>query len=153
MINIAAFAGDLFALGLLPVWMVHDSIIANLAYANQVSTVHCRALHLFLLHAKAHTGPAIGLETLGNIRRQLVRCIRGPPMSYDRMAQLWVIVSHRSGLILVPSDHVSQECCAVIDKTVEQDRVVHTSGGGPAAVSHQWDMVLSKDGWFSALTS
>ena len=94
MINVAAFTGDLFALGLLPVWMVHDSIIANLAYANQVSTVHCRALHLFLLHAKAHTGPSIGFNTLGNVRRQLIRCIRGPPMAYDRMAQLWVIVSY-----------------------------------------------------------
>lgn len=92
--NVAAFAGDLFALGLLPVWMVHDSIIANLAYANQVSTVHCRALYLFLLHAKAHTGPSIGLEMLSDVRRQLIRCTRGPPMAYDRMAQLWVIVSH-----------------------------------------------------------
>ena len=93
MINVAAFAGDLFALGLLPVWMVHERIISNLAYANQVSTVHCRALHLFLLHAKAHIGPSIGLDTLGDIRRRLIWCIRGPPMVYDRMAQLWVIVS------------------------------------------------------------
>ena len=92
--NVTAFAGDLFALGLLPVRTVHESIIANLAYANQVSTVHCRALHLFLLHAKAHVGPSIGLETLGNIRRQLIWCIRGPPMAYDKMAQLWVIVSY-----------------------------------------------------------
>jgi len=93
MINVVAFAGDLFAVGLLPLWAVRDSIIANLAYANQVSTVHCRALHLFLLHAKAHIGPSIGLDTLNEVRRQLVRCIRGPPMAYERMPQLWVIVS------------------------------------------------------------
>lgn len=89
----AGFTGDLFALDLLPVWMVHDRIISNLAYPNQVSTVHCRALHLFLLHAKAHIGPSIGPDVLGGIRRQLVRCARGPPIAYDRMAQLWVIVS------------------------------------------------------------
>ena len=93
MINVAAFTGDLFALDLLPMQMVHDRIIANLAYPNQVSTVHCRALHLFLLHAKAHIGPSIGLDVLGDIRSQLIRCIHGPPMAYDRMAQLWVIVS------------------------------------------------------------
>jgi len=93
MINVAGFTGDLFALDLLPVSMVHEHVIADLVYPNQVSTVHCRALHLFLLHAKAHIGPSIGLDVLGNIRRQLMRCIRGPPMSYDRMAQLWVIVS------------------------------------------------------------
>ena len=93
MINVAAFAGDLFALGLLPVQVVLDKIIASLVYANQVSTVHCRALHLFLLHAKPHTGPSIGLDTLGRIRRRLIQCTRGPPMSYDRLAQLWVIVS------------------------------------------------------------
>lgn len=89
----AAFAGDLFAMDLLPARTVQDSIITNLAYANQVSTVHCRALHLFLLHAMAHVGPSIGLETLSHVRKQLIRCIRGPPMAYDRMAQLWVIVS------------------------------------------------------------
>ena len=94
MTNVAAFAGDLFALGLLPVWMVHDRIVSSLAYPNQLSTVHCRALYLFLLHAKAHIGPSIGLEVLGDIRRQLLQCIRGPPMAYDRMAQLWVIVSY-----------------------------------------------------------
>jgi len=93
MINVAAFAGDLFALGLLPLRKVHESIIANLAYANQVSTVHCRALHLFLLHAKAHIGSSIELDALGDVRRQLIRCTRGSPMAYDRMAQLWVIVS------------------------------------------------------------
>lgn len=93
MMNVAAFAGDLFALGLLPLGIVHGSIIASLAYPNQVSTVHCRALHLFLLHAKAHVGPSIGVEILSNVRRQLIRCIRGPPMAYDRLAQLWVIVS------------------------------------------------------------
>ena len=93
MINVAGFVGDLFALDLIPVSMVHERIIADLVYPNQVSTVHCRALHLFLLHAKAHIGPSIGLDVLENIRRQLVRCIRGPPMAYDRMAQLWVIVS------------------------------------------------------------
>ncbi|KAF9652383.1 hypothetical protein BDM02DRAFT_3109404 [Thelephora ganbajun] len=136
MINVAAFAGDLFALDLLPVKMVHDSIIANLAYANQVSTVHCRALHLFLLHARTHIGPSIKLEILSNVRRQLIRCTRGPPIAYDRMAQLWVI-----------------ECCTVIDQTIEQDRLACQDGGKPAAVSHQWDMVLSKNGWFSALIS
>lgn len=93
MINVAAFAGDLFAQDLLPAQTVNESILANLAFPNQVSTIHCRALHLFLLHAKAHIGPSIGLGTLGNIRKQLVRCIRGPPIAYDRMAQLWVIVS------------------------------------------------------------
>ena len=93
MINVAGFAGDLFALDLLPVGMVHGRILANLAYANQVSTIHCRALHLFLLRAKAHMGPSIGLEALYHVRRQLIRCVRGPPMTYDRMAQLWVIVS------------------------------------------------------------
>ena len=94
MINVAGFAGDLFALGLLPARTVDERIIASLVYANQVSTVHCRGLHLFLLHAKAHIGPSIGLDVLGKVRRQLLRCIRGPPMSYDRMAQLWVIVGH-----------------------------------------------------------
>lgn len=93
MINVAAFAGDLFALGLLPVELVHDSILANLAFANQVSTVHCRALHLFLLHAKAHTGPSIGLDALNGVRKQLAWCIRAPPMMYDKIPQLWVIVS------------------------------------------------------------
>lgn len=132
MINVAAFAGDLFAQDLLPAQTVNESILASLAFANQVSTIHCRALHLFLLHAKAHIGPSIGLGTLGSIRKQLVRCIRGPPIAYDRMAQLWVI-----------------ECCAVIDQTVEQDRLACL--GKPVAVSHQGDRVLSKDGWFSAL--
>ena len=89
----AAFAGDLFSLGLLPVQVARDKIIPSLAYANQVSTVHCRALHLFLLHAKSRAGPSIGLDTLGKIRKQLILCTRGPPMAYDRMAQLWVIVS------------------------------------------------------------
>ena len=89
----AGFAGDLFALGLLPLEIVQGSILTNLAYANQVSTIHCRALHLFLLHAKFHLGPPIGSEILHHVRRQLVRCIRGPPMAYDTMAQLWVIVS------------------------------------------------------------
>ena len=93
MINVAGFAGDLFALGLLSVGMVHGSILTNLAYANQVSTIHCRALHLFLLHAKASMGPLIGSEVLHRVRKQLVRCSRGPPMVYDTMAQLWVIVS------------------------------------------------------------
>jgi len=134
--SIAAFAGDLFAVGLLPVWTVHEDIIANLAYANQVSTVHCRALHLFLLHAMAHVGPSIGLDTLSHVRRQLIRCIRGPPMAYDRMAQLWVI-----------------ECCAVVDRTMEQDSATRGTGGKPAAVPHQWDMILSKSGWFSTLIS
>lgn len=132
MINVAAFAGDLFAQGLLPTQTVNDSILANLVYANQVSTIHCRALHIFLLHAKAHIGPSIGLGTLGDVRKQLIRCIRGPPIAYDRMAQLWVI-----------------ECCAVIDQTVEQDRLACL--GKPVAVSHQFDRVLSKDGWFSSL--
>jgi len=136
MLNVAAFAGDLFAMDLLPVRTVHDTIIANLVYANQVSTVHCRALHLFLLHAMAHVGPSIGVETLGRVRGQLIRCARGPPMSYDRIAQLWVI-----------------ECCTVIDRMLGQDRIACQGGGKPAAVSHQWDMVLSKDGWFSALIS
>jgi len=93
MMNVAAFAGDLFALGFLPVQVTRGKIITSLAYANQVSTVHCRALHLFLLHAKSHIGPSIGLDTLGKVRRQLIQCTRGPPMSYDRMARLWVIVS------------------------------------------------------------
>jgi hypothetical protein len=93
MINVAGFAGDLFALDLLPVGMVHGNILANLAFANQVSTIHCRALHLFLLHAKCHVGPSVGLEFLRHVRRQLVRCVRGPPMAYDEMAQLWVFVS------------------------------------------------------------
>lgn len=133
MINVAAFAGDLFALGLLPLWIVNETILANLAYANQVSTIHCRALHLFLLHAKVHTGPSIGLDILVQVRRQLIRCSRGPPMTHDRMAQLWVI-----------------ECCTVIDRTLEQDRLVRR---GTLAVPHQWEMVLSKAGWFSALVS
>ena len=93
MINVAAFVGDLFARDLLPVWTVHESVLANLAYANQVSTIHCRALHLFLLHAKAHIGSSMGLEVLGHARRQLIQCARSLPMAYDRMAQLWVIVS------------------------------------------------------------
>lgn len=93
MINVAGLAGDLFSLGLLPVGVVHGTILANLAYANQVSTIHCRALHLFLLHAKADMGPSIGREVLLGVRKQLVRCVRGPPMAYDVMAQLWVIVS------------------------------------------------------------
>jgi hypothetical protein len=95
MINVAGFAGDLFALGLLPVDLVHGSILNSLAYANQVSTVHCRALYLFLLHAKCHMGPPIGSEILHHVRKQLVRCTRVPPMVYDTMAQLWVIVSVR----------------------------------------------------------
>lgn len=93
MINVAAFIGDLFALDLLPVSMVHERILRNLAYANQVSTVHCRALHLFLLHAKAHIGPSIGLDALGDVRRHLAWCVRGSTMAHDRMPQLWVIVS------------------------------------------------------------
>lgn len=134
MINVVAFAGDLFALDLLPTQVVNDSILTNLAFANQVSTIHCRALHLFLLHAKVHVGPSIDPGVLSEVRKQLIRCIRGPPMAYDRMAQLWVI-----------------ECCAVIEQTVEQDRLVCQGGGRPVAASHQWDKVLSKDGWFSAL--
>jgi hypothetical protein len=94
MINVAAFVGDLFALDLLPVQMVHNRILSSLAYPNQVSTVHCRALYLFLLHAKAHIGPSIGLDVLGKVRRKLLECIRRLPMAYDRMAQLWVIVSY-----------------------------------------------------------
>lgn len=136
MINVAAFAGDLFALDLLPAQVVEESILANLAYANQVSTVHCRALHLFLLHAKAHIGPSMGLGTLGHVRKQLIRCIHVLPMSHDRMAQLWVI-----------------ECCAVIDQTVEQDWLPRHGSSNPPAVSHQWDKVLSKDGWFSVLVA
>ena len=93
MINVVAFAGDLFALDLLPAQVVNDSILTNLAFANQVSTIHCRALHLFLLHAKVHVGPSIDPGVLSEVRKQLIRCIRGPPMAYDRMAQLWVIVS------------------------------------------------------------
>lgn len=89
----AGFAGDLFALGLLPVSLVHNSILKNLAYANQVSTVHCRALYLFLLHARDHAGSQIGSDALQLVRRQLVRCSRAPPMVYETMAQLWVIVS------------------------------------------------------------
>ena len=58
-----------------------------------------------------------------------------------------------SGLILYVSDHAPQECCTVIDKTIEQDRVARQGGGEPAAVLDQWDTVLSKDGWFSALVS
>lgn len=136
MLNVAAFVGDLFAMDLLPVEMVDESIIANLAFPNQLSTVHCRALHLFLLHAMTHVGPSIGLDNLAKIRRQLVRCSRGPPMTYDRMAQLWVI-----------------ECCTVIERTTEQDRVARRFFGQRGPVSHQWDSVLSKDGWFSRLVS
>ena len=93
MITVVGFIGDLFALDLLPMEAVHDTVLANLAYANQVSTIHCRALYLFLLHARAHMGPSIGLETLYYVRRQLIHCSRVLPMAYDRMAQLWVIVS------------------------------------------------------------
>lgn len=89
----AAFIGDLFALGLLPVSMVHGRILPSLAYPNQLSTVHCRALYLFLLHAKAHIGPSIGLDVLDGLHRHLAWCVRGPPIMYDKMAQLWVIVS------------------------------------------------------------
>lgn len=134
MINVAAFAGDLFALDLLPAKVVDDNILASLAYANQVSTIHCRALHIFLLHAKAHIGPSIGLRILWNVRRRLIRCIRAPPMMYDRMAQLWVI-----------------ECCTIIDQIVEQDRMAYQGAGKSATILHQWDKMLSKDGWFLTL--
>ena len=51
------------------------------------------------------------------------------------------------------ADHISQECCTIIDRTVEQDRVAHQGGGKLVAVPHEWDMLLSKNGWFSALIS
>ena len=60
---------------------------------------------------------------------------------------------NRSGSILGVSDQASQECCTVIDKTIEQDRVVRQGAGEPPAVPDQWDAVLSKDGWFSTLVS
>jgi hypothetical protein len=90
---VAGFVGDLCALGLLSMETVNDTVFANLAFVDQVSTIHCRALHLFLLHARDHIGPSIGLETLWHVRRQLIRCTRVPPMSFDRLPQLWVIVS------------------------------------------------------------
>jgi len=42
-----------------------------------------------------------------------------------------------------------QECCTVIDRTIEQDRVAHGGGGIP----YEWDMMISKGGWFSTLIS
>ena len=60
---------------------------------------------------------------------------------------------NRSGSVLGVSDQAPQECCTVIDKTIEQDRVVRQVGGEPAPVSDRWDVVLSKDGWFSTLVS
>ena len=93
MINVAAFAGDLFALGLLSLQTVHDRIIHNLAYAPVVSAVHCRALYVFLLHAKAHIGPSIGMGKLGKVRKQLIVCMNACPMLYEPKVRLWVVVS------------------------------------------------------------
>lgn len=93
MVNVAGFAGDLFALGLLPSLEVHETIIKNLVYKNVVSPVHCRALYLFLLHAKAHIGPSIGLPVLVDVRRELIERMKWCPMSHLRMARLWAIVS------------------------------------------------------------
>ena len=59
----------------------------------------------------------------------------------------------RSDLILEVSDQTSQECCTVIDKTIAQARVARQGGVEPAVVSDQWDVVPSKDGWFSTLVS
>lgn len=98
MINVAAFAGDLFALGLLPLSVVHGVIIANLAYAEGASSVHCRALYVFLLHAKAHIGPSIGLDDLGEIARELTEWVRMNSKLHEGTTvppwvHLWVIVS------------------------------------------------------------
>jgi len=135
-INVVAFIGDLVTLDLIPIEMAHDHIISHLAYPNEVSTVHCRALYLFLLHAKGQIVPSLGLDVLGGVRRQLVRCTRRCPMSHDKMAQHWVI-----------------ECCTVIERTIEQYCIAPGGSGKPGAVSHEWDTMLSKDGWFSALLS
>ena len=61
--------------------------------------------------------------------------------------------SNRSGSILGVSDQVFQECCTVIDKTIEQDRVVRSGSGEPTVISDQRDVIPSKDGWFSTLVS
>ena len=92
--GVAAFAGDLFALDLLPVQMVHDRVIRDLAFPEVVSVVHCRALHLFLLHANVHIGPSIGLDVLDGVRRQLAKRTREVPMACYEKAQLWAIVSY-----------------------------------------------------------
>lgn len=94
MVGVAAFTGDLFALGLLPIQMVHDRIIRDLACPEVMSTVHCRALHLFLLHARVHIGPSIGLDVLGDVRRQLVEYTWSAPMGCDDVPRLWLIVSY-----------------------------------------------------------
>lgn len=54
------------------------------------------------------------------------------------------------GSIGSASDDMLQECCGVIEQTVEQDRITQR-GGKPPVVVYEWLEGLSKGDWFSAL--
>lgn len=56
------------------------------------------------------------------------------------------------GSIYSTSDGILQECCEVIEQTVEQDYIA-VWGGKPQVVDYEWDPLISKVGWFSSLTS
>jgi hypothetical protein len=92
MINMSAFLGGLFAIGLLPGHALAGQIC--LLIDNLRTTAHCRALYLLLLHAMHHLACPLDGNFLLACRNILVNTsYKDPLFVKDAVGRLWLIVS------------------------------------------------------------
>ncbi|KAI0938360.1 hypothetical protein AcW1_001896 [Taiwanofungus camphoratus] len=123
MLNIAAFVGDLFALGVLPSTYMRDMV--TLLVCDPRSMIHCRALYLLLLRACPKTDEIFSEEFLLNCRQFLVwKASNDMLFVQNDMARRWLI-----------------EICNVIDATIGQNGGVFPVNGSTAC--HRWNKTLS----------
>lgn len=103
-LTLAAFAGDLYAMGILPP-AIARSMISSLCSPGQFSFTRCRALYLILLHAKSHTGLSLGIKFMLNTRRRIVWWGSVPPLDQNPFAQQWLIVRSPASLCLLSANY------------------------------------------------
>lgn len=142
MLNIAAFVGDLFALGVLPSTYMRDMV--TLLVCDPRSMIHCRALYLLLLRACPKTDEIFSEEFLLNCRQFLVwKASNDMLFVQNDMARRWLIVRilcFASLSIVAPTSYL-QEICNVIDATIGQNGGVFPVNGSTAC--HRWNKTLS----------
>jgi len=131
-LTLAAFAGDMYALGLLPADTAR-SMIAILC--SHFTFIRCHALYLFLLHAKPSLVPRLGMRFLWLCKCRLVWWGTRQPLLKNPNAQKWI-----------------REICDVIDQIMRRDMEYATSNE-VRKVFHLWDPKLTKKKGLSVVKS